>query len=210
MQSLPKILLLSEKIYRGVLCLYPQSHRRAFGDAMTQLFRDQCRDAWQSGRGVGLLKLWSRTLLDIVKTSIKEQLTERNSFMKFLNQKNAATILLVASLVMAFLSFSPFIMPFHPAFMLLAIGAALTMLAKAGVEAFLPSTEWLKIAVRTLILMFLYALILPAWAKLKLQASISTPVGHDPFGMLIMCSLFANPLVAGIKFVQFLFQRQKS
>ncbi len=210
MQSRPKILLVSEKMYRAVLRLYPQSHRRDFGDAMVQLFRDQCQDAWQSGRSGGLIKLWLRTLPDIGKTSLKEQLTERNSFMKFFNQKNAPTILLIASLVMALLSFSHFIMPFHPAFMLLAIGAALAMLAKAGVEAFLPSTEWFKIAVRTFILMFLYAIILPAWAKLKLQASISTPVGHDPFGMLIMCGLFANPVVAAIKFVQFLFQRQKS
>lgn len=130
--------------------------------------------------------------------------------MKFFSQNNAPTILLIASLVMAFLSFSHFIMPFHPAFMLLAMGAVLAMLAKAGVEFFLPGREWLKIAVRTFILMFCYALILPAWAKLKLQASISTPVGHDPFGLIIMFGLFANPLVTAIKFVQFLVQRQKS
>jgi hypothetical protein len=43
-----------------------------------------------------------------------------------------------------------------------------------------------------------------------LQASISTPVGHDPFGLLIMCSLFANPLITVIKLVQFLAERRKS
>jgi hypothetical protein len=58
--------------------------------------------------------------------------------------------------------------------------------------------------------MFAYALILPAWAKLKLESSISTPVGHDPFGLMIMCGLFANLLVAAIKLVQFLVQRRKS
>ena len=208
----PKTISISEKIYRKVLCLYPASHRREFGEAMAQLFRDQCRDAWQTGRSAGLVKLWLRTLPDIGKTSIKEQLAAigRNSFMKQFNGKHAPTILLIASIVMAFMSFSPFIMPFHPAFMLLAMGAALAMLAKAGIELFLPGTEWLKISIRTFILMFAYALILPAWAKLKLHASISTPVGHDPFGLLIMCSLFANPLVTAVKLVQFLAERRKS
>jgi hypothetical protein len=208
----PKTISTSEKNYRKVLWLYPASHRREFGEAMAQLFRDQCQDAWQAGRSAGLVKLWLRTVPDIGKTSVKEQFAaiERNSFMKHLKGKHAPTILLIASLVMAFMSFSHFIMPFRPAFMLLAMGAALAMLAKAGVELFLPGTEWLKIAIRTFILMFFYALILPAWAKLKLQASISTPVGHDPFGLMIMCCLFANPLVTAIKFVQFLVQRLKS
>ena len=192
-----------------MLRLYPQSHQREFGGQMLQLFRDQSRDAWQAGRSAGLLKLWLRVLPDLGKTSIQEQLTERNSIMKFFSHNNAPTILLIASLVMAFLSFSHFIMPFHAAFMFLAMGATLAMVAKAGVEVFLPGTEWLKIAVRTFILMFCYAIILPAWAKLKMQAGISTPVGNDPFGLMIMCGLFANPLVAAIKFAQFLVQRQK-
>jgi hypothetical protein len=197
-------------MYRIVLRLYPQQHRRDFGDAMAQLFRDQCRDAWRTQRVAGLIKLWMRTLPDVGKNSLKEQLTERNSFMKLFEPKNVPTLLLIISLATGFLSFSHFIPPFHAAFMLLAITSALAMLAKAGVEAFLPGTEWLKIAVRTFILMFLYAIILPAWAKLKMQAGITTPVGNDPFGLMIMCGLFANPLVAAIKFVQFLFQRQKS
>lgn len=212
MEPAPKNIAISEKIYRKLLRLYPRPYRREYEEQMAQLFRDQCRDARRAGKGAGLIKLWLRTLLDIGKTSVIEQIAamERNLFMKFFNQKNAPTILLIASLVMAFLSFSHLIMPFHPVFMLLVIGATLAMLAKAGIELILPGTEWFKIAVRTFILMFCYALILPAWAKLKLQASISTPVGHDPFGMFIMCGLFANPAVAAIKFVQFLVQRRKS
>lgn len=212
MRPIPKAIAISEKIYRKFLRLYPQSHRHEFEEQMMQLFRDQCRDAWQAGQGAGLVKLWLRTLPDIGKTSVMEQIAaiERNLFMKFFNQKNAPTILLIASLVMAVLSFSHFIMPFHAAFMLLTIGASLAMLAKAGVELFLPGAEWFKIAIRTLILMFGYAMILPAWAKLKMQAGISTPVSHDPFGVFITACLFINPIVTAIKFVQFLVQRRKN
>lgn len=49
---------------------------------MSQLFHDQCRDAWNEARGLGLAKLWLRILPDLVKTSIIEQfaaLTERKS-----------------------------------------------------------------------------------------------------------------------------------
>lgn len=130
--------------------------------------------------------------------------------MKFFNEKNVPTILLIASVVMAFMSFSRLILPFHPAFMLLTMGAVLAMLAKAGVEIFLPGAEWFKIAVRTFILMLCYAMILPAWAKLKMHAGISTPVSHDPFGLMVMCGLIANPFVTAIKLAQFLAGRRKS
>ena len=42
---------------------------------MSQLFRDQCRDAWASGRGWGLTGLWVRVLPDLIKTSVLEHLS---------------------------------------------------------------------------------------------------------------------------------------
>jgi hypothetical protein len=111
---------------------------------------------------------------------------------------------------MALLSFSRFIIPFHGVFMLLMIGSSLAILAKAGVELFRPRNELLATLIRTFVLMFLYAIILPAWAKMKMHASITTSPSHDPFGLLIMVSLFANPLVAAIKLAQFFVQRLKS
>lgn len=177
---------------------------------MAQLFRDQCRDAWQKGQGTGLVKLWLRTLPDIGKTSVMEQIAviERNTFMK--NLKDTPTILLITGLALALLSFAPFVMPYRAIFMLLLMGSSLAILAKAGVELFRPGNEWFKVAIRTLILMFCFAIFMPAWAKMKMEASISTPVSHDPFGLMLVCCLFTNPVVAAIKFVQFLVQRRKS
>ena len=40
-----KALLSSQKIYEHLLAAYPKAHREEYGAAMSQLFRDQCRDA---------------------------------------------------------------------------------------------------------------------------------------------------------------------
>jgi hypothetical protein len=204
----PKIIAVSEKIYRKLLRLYPQSYRREFGDLMALLFRDQCRDAWQCGRYAGLLKLWLRTLPDLGKTSFIEQLNQigRNHIM---NAKNSPTLLLIAALVLGLMSFSHLITPFHGVFMLLVIASALCNLSKAGVELIRPASEWPMVLLRTFILMFIYALFMPAWAKMKTHAAISTPAFQDPFGLFIITCLMTNPLVTVIKLGQFFVQRLK-
>jgi capsular polysaccharide biosynthesis protein len=65
----------SWKLYGRLLAVYPRKHRREFGPAMAQLFRDQCRDAWSASRVWGLAKLWFRVLLDLIKTSVLEHFT---------------------------------------------------------------------------------------------------------------------------------------
>ena len=208
----PKIVAVSEMIYRKLLRLYPEPHRREFGDQMAQLFRDQSRDAWKTGRHAGLLKLWLRMLPDLGKTCAVEQISkiERN-MMKYLNAKNSPTVLLIIGLLLALLSFSPIVgMRSHGIFMLLAITSMLALFAKACVEFFRPANEFPWILLRTIVLMFLYALILPAWAKMKLHGAAAPPPLHDPFGTFLMVCLFANPLVTVIKICQFLVQRRKS
>lgn len=129
--------------------------------------------------------------------------------MKYFNAKNAPALLLFIGLLLALLSFMPFVMPFHGVFMLLLITSTLAIFAKACVEFIRPANEYPKVLLRTFVLMFLYALILPAWAKLKLHAAAGPP-GHDPFGMFLIICLFANPLVTVIKILQFFIQRRKS
>src|ERR1035441_9123540 len=43
-----KALLRSQNIFERLLVAYPKAHRVEYGAAMSQLFRDQCRDAWDS------------------------------------------------------------------------------------------------------------------------------------------------------------------
>lgn len=131
--------------------------------------------------------------------------------MKYLKSKNSSTILLIAGLLLALLSFSPFVgMRAHPVFILLAISSGMAIFAKACVEFFRPANEVPWVFVRTFILMFLYALILPAWAKMNLLGTVQSPLSHDPFGMFLLVCLFANPLVTAIKILQFFLQRRKN
>ena len=53
----------SQKFYGRLLLAYPRSHRAEYGAAMAQLFRDQCRDAWNESQNWGLMKLWMRVLM---------------------------------------------------------------------------------------------------------------------------------------------------
>ncbi len=67
----------SEMIYGRLLRAYPPRHRAEYGPAMAQLFRDQCRDAWNESQTWGLFKLWWRTVPDWASTSILERLAAR-------------------------------------------------------------------------------------------------------------------------------------
>jgi capsular polysaccharide biosynthesis protein len=67
-----KPVALSRKLYERLLAAYPKNHRREYGAAMTQLFLDQCRDAWAEARGWGLAAFWGRVSVDLIKTSAAE------------------------------------------------------------------------------------------------------------------------------------------
>ncbi len=68
----------SQRIYRILLRAYPRAHRREYGGAMAQLFRDQCHDAWNAAGYWGLSKLWLRVVPDWAITSVWEQFAAFN------------------------------------------------------------------------------------------------------------------------------------
>jgi uncharacterized protein involved in exopolysaccharide biosynthesis len=72
-----RAIALSQRVYKRLLRLYPRAHREEYGTAMAQLFRDQCRDAWQAHRGWGLAWLWLHVLPDLFKTAAYERLANR-------------------------------------------------------------------------------------------------------------------------------------
>jgi hypothetical protein len=64
----------SERVYRGILRLYPVEFRRRFGEDMVQLFHDRIRDA-RSGRAPGgAVVAWIGLLGDAVVTASHERL----------------------------------------------------------------------------------------------------------------------------------------
>ncbi|MGO8931783.1 MAG: hypothetical protein ACLQU3_33430 [Limisphaerales bacterium] len=119
-----KAVALSGALYQRLLAAYPKAHRREYGPAIAQLFRDQCRDAWRGGRGLGLTWLWLRVLPDLLKTSVLEHIStlkERKTMLErigtLLRPRSAPRFIFIAGFVPVFLlvvvtsTFVTFIMP---------------------------------------------------------------------------------------------------
>jgi hypothetical protein len=66
-------LLVSEWLYKALLCLYPKQFRAAYGQQMRLTFRDACRVAYSQNGAGGLLALWLPTLLDLFKSALEER-----------------------------------------------------------------------------------------------------------------------------------------
>jgi hypothetical protein len=65
----------SERVYRALLAAYPREFRDAYGQQMRQAFRDLCRqERW--GGVMGLVRLWARTIVDLVSTAVVERIDE--------------------------------------------------------------------------------------------------------------------------------------
>ena len=105
-----KAVLFSGRLFQRLLAAYPREHRREYGPAMAQLFRDQCRDAWGDGRGWGLTGLWLRVLPDLAKTSVLEHISslkERRTMLErlamLLRPRFAPLFVFIAAFVPVFL-----------------------------------------------------------------------------------------------------------
>jgi hypothetical protein len=68
-----QLFILSERVYRTLLVLYPADFRRAYGPQMAQVFRDVCRDTYCQGGTAGLVNWWAAALFDLLATVIAER-----------------------------------------------------------------------------------------------------------------------------------------
>ena len=62
--------MISERIYRSLLALYPKEHRLEYGELMVQLFIDRMR---RDGGGVRTLTVWARMVGDLTINALKER-----------------------------------------------------------------------------------------------------------------------------------------
>ena len=67
-----RIVMLSERLYRRLLFVYPAEFRQAYGLEMTQTFHDCCTDALRQAGTPGLLRLWSDVLYDLAASAFIE------------------------------------------------------------------------------------------------------------------------------------------
>jgi hypothetical protein len=68
----PRVVVLSEHLYRGLLRAYPAAFRRDYAAQMAQVFRSLCRDAYRRAGTAGVLRLWPAVLWDWLSTMIGE------------------------------------------------------------------------------------------------------------------------------------------
>ena len=61
--------MLSEKVYRRLLVVYPKEYRQEYGELMVQMFRDRMR---RDGGGFRGLLVWVQMTFDLVVAAFKE------------------------------------------------------------------------------------------------------------------------------------------
>lgn len=66
---------ISGAVYRALLRAYPEEFRRDYGAQMEQTFSDLRHGEFRNGGKIGVAKLWTRTLLDLVATAFVERIS---------------------------------------------------------------------------------------------------------------------------------------
>jgi hypothetical protein len=148
-----------------LMVLYPRNHRREYGEAMLQLFRDQCRDAERDSASVFVI--WRRMLLDLIFSAIHEHLSNLTDHMKTLSINKLTHLLFAAAIGFALLT-SPSVSgpPIATIFLYLS---TLAILGRAVAEWFRPPGEWLKALGWGCVVLVAYGFIMPFWGKLHVM-----------------------------------------
>ncbi len=72
----------AERLYRLLLFAYPGKFRHVYGEQMTQIFRDCCREALQKEGAFNLVQLWGFVLYDLATTAFSERLKASIALLK--------------------------------------------------------------------------------------------------------------------------------
>ena len=83
---------LSQRFYRQLLHLYPQTYRATYEMEMFRVFTDQCRDAYKQRGKFGILSLWPRILIDVGITATLEHITDPRAKLGLLEVKPDAPL----------------------------------------------------------------------------------------------------------------------
>ena len=83
----------SDRLYRAMLLVYPEEHRRRYGDPMAQLFRDRLR---RDGGGIGTARVWVHAGFDLAGSAFKERLETAMNVQTWTDRWWEATVLVFA------------------------------------------------------------------------------------------------------------------
>lgn len=85
---------LSERVYRALLVAYPEEHRRLYGEAMVQLFRDDQRHSRTRFR---VVVLWVLLAGDLVRSAFTERMETTMNTQTWTSRWWEATVVLLAA-----------------------------------------------------------------------------------------------------------------
>lgn len=121
---------LSCRLYEKCLLLYPVEFRHAFGPQMVQVFRDSYREHSKAKRGT-LLRLWPHTIVDLIRSAIRERTESENSFMNNVKRDAIAVLgsIILVAIAMALLGYGRK----HEVSSILFFGYFLDALATTGI-----------------------------------------------------------------------------
>ncbi len=89
----------SERVYRVMLLVYPEDHRRDYGDAMLGLLRDRLR---RDGGGLGTVRVWASVGPDLVGSAFIERLETAMNTQTWTNRWWEVTVILYAIVQVVF------------------------------------------------------------------------------------------------------------
>lgn len=71
------ILRASQQLYALVLNIYPLRFRREFSEEMQFVFSESLKEAYEEQHGIGVIKVWGRTLIDASKSIAIEHIRSK-------------------------------------------------------------------------------------------------------------------------------------
>ena len=89
----------SDRLYRAMLLVYPEEHRRRYGDPMAQLFRDRLR---RDGGGIGTARVWVHAGFDLAGSAFNERLETAMNVQTWTNRWWEAVVVIYAIAQVAF------------------------------------------------------------------------------------------------------------
>ena len=156
--------------YRVLLRCYPRAHREQFGPLMVQHFRDQCRDAAETGGGVlAVLPFATRLLADFFSSVLQENLSSKSIMIRHLtSHARTPGILLLLAVALGLVSADVAAHGHRATGAILAYLSLCTLLLRGVAELYRPADQWLRATGWGVLVFVLYGFIMPLWARFQL------------------------------------------
>jgi hypothetical protein len=92
---MPGVVRISHALYRGLLVLYPYELRSRFGPEMSDVFRQQSRDAWARGGLRALLHVWSLALVELLTLALPARVCSAGVIVPVLSATSSLVLFLL-------------------------------------------------------------------------------------------------------------------